>query len=156
MASKSTMEAPGLHRLSELDDEAAGWEPDLRGWDLWDPGGARVGQIEDLIVDPAAGKVRYFDVELDLQYAGTDVVRHVLVPVGVVARDEQEHRAVLRGIGREAILNAPGYTGLPVGRDYEVALRRAYATSGAADGDEADFYAHEHFEMGHFYGEERR
>lgn len=138
-----------LCRLDACDDyAAAGWETDLRGLDLVDTDGTRLGQIRDLIVDPGAGAVRYVDVMLDLQFADTDNVRHTLIPIGVVEFDgDDEHHAVLRGADRTVLLEAPSYTGIPIGRDYEEALRRLYTADEAGTAAPADFYAHDHFDV---------
>ena len=56
----------GLAPLSELDGfKVAEGDPDIRGWDVLASDGSKVGEVEDLVVDTAAMKVRYIDVELD-------------------------------------------------------------------------------------------
>lgn len=40
-------------------------DPDVRGWEVVGGDGARIGTVNDLLVDTVAGKVRYLDIELD-------------------------------------------------------------------------------------------
>jgi hypothetical protein len=48
-----------LRRLSDADYEVAPGEPDVRGWRVIAANDEQLGTIVDLIIDPAAGKVRY-------------------------------------------------------------------------------------------------
>ena len=40
-------------------------DPDVRGWEVAGGDGLRIGVVNDLLVDTAAGKARYLDIELD-------------------------------------------------------------------------------------------
>lgn len=40
-------------------------EPDVRGWDVIGHDGQRIGEVDDLLVDTASGRVRYLDVDLE-------------------------------------------------------------------------------------------
>lgn len=40
-------------------------DPDVRGWEVAGGDNLRIGTVNDLLVDTAAGKVRYLDIELD-------------------------------------------------------------------------------------------
>lgn len=42
----------------------AGDEPDVRGWTVFDSDGRRMGEVDDLLLDTASGRVRYLDVDL--------------------------------------------------------------------------------------------
>ncbi len=140
---------PARHRLFRLtdldDDKVAGREPDVRGWDLYDEEGTRLGQVEELIVDADARRVRYLDVELDLKFARTDNVVHRLVPVGLARLDEQAHHVLLNRTGRDGLLRTPAYSREdPVEREYEMALRRAYAPADPSPGaTTTGFYDHD-------------
>src|SRR5690606_2345715 len=54
-------------------------EPDLRGWNVFGADGERAGKVADLLVDPAAMKIAYLEVDLydDLFSFRDD--RHVLI-----------------------------------------------------------------------------
>jgi len=65
-------QAAGTDRLSRLRDlhgyEVADGYPDIRGWDVKTSDGATIGEVEDLIVDLQALRVRYVVVELARQF----------------------------------------------------------------------------------------
>lgn len=68
---------PGsLERLSDADYEIAPGEPDVRGWRVVLGRDEAVGEVDDLIIDPAASKVRYLDVDLDRDPAVKEEVLH--------------------------------------------------------------------------------
>jgi hypothetical protein len=53
-------------------------EPDVRGWEVAGGDGVRIGTVNDLLVDTAAGKVRYLDIELD------PLIDQAAVPAGEI------------------------------------------------------------------------
>ncbi len=55
--------------------------PDPRGWNVFGSDGERVGTVTQLLVDPAALKVRYLDVDLSEDLFQLRDDRHVLVPI---------------------------------------------------------------------------
>lgn len=64
----------GLTRLSGLNDyRVSSEDPDPRGWSVVTTTGTRVGEVEDLVVDTTAMKVRFFEVRLD-RAGGTDEI----------------------------------------------------------------------------------
>src|SRR5918911_1449462 len=117
------MQPGGLVLLSETNDlKVAEGNPDVRGWDVLASDGSEVGEVKDLLVEPAAMKVRYLVVELDDEVAGTDDHR-VLIPVGAARLDENDDNVLLGGITREALLGFPPYREGQFTRDYEDSLR---------------------------------
>lgn len=55
-------------RLAHLEGsgyKVAEGDPDVRGWDVMDRDGSRIGEVDDLLVDTEALKVRYLEVRLD-------------------------------------------------------------------------------------------
>src|SRR5437868_2574225 len=93
---------PSLVRLSDADYQVAPGEQDVRNWEVCLASDEKVGEVDDLIIDPAAGKVRYLDVELDHEAVGWDNDRHVLVPIASAQLDTNEEEVVLNGMTREA------------------------------------------------------
>lgn len=74
--------------LSALDDyEVADGYPEIRGWDVHDADHRSIGRVHDLLVDVAALRVRYLDVELAPRFATTEADRRVLIPVERVDLD---------------------------------------------------------------------
>lgn len=56
-----------LARLSKLRGfTVAHGDPDVRGWHVFASDGHRIGEVHDLLVDTQALKVRYLDVEMDV------------------------------------------------------------------------------------------
>jgi photosynthetic reaction center H subunit len=101
--------SPSLTRMSNADFEVAPNEPDVRGWSVVLGNDEAIGEVDDLIIDPSAGKVRYLDVDLDTQTLGLDCNRHVLVPVSNAQLDREEEEVVLSGMSRAAVLKLPEY-----------------------------------------------
>src|SRR5918997_3748867 len=52
----------GLVRLGDSDFVSANPEDDLRGKDVYDPGGQRIGSVEDLYIDRKEREVRFLEV----------------------------------------------------------------------------------------------
>lgn len=106
-----------LKRLGEFGEyEVADGEPDPRGWRVLSSEGERIGDIDDLIVDTSALKVRYLDCDLDesgLNLSGSDRDRHVLIPVGFASLNRAD-REVRVGVNRDDVLNLPEYRGGPL------------------------------------------
>jgi hypothetical protein len=123
-------ELGGLRRLSELDDyRVAKGAPDPRGWPVAAADGGEVGRVRDLIVDTAAQRVRYLDVELDAAAPGTGE-RHVLLPIGRARLDESDDRVLVDSLGAAGIDALPRYDGLAFDRQYESAVRRGFFPDG--------------------------
>jgi hypothetical protein len=112
-------DATRLRPLRELPNVAfAPGEPDVRGWPVEVADGARVGTVEDVIVDVGGRQVRYV-----ILATGADA--QVLVPVGFLRVDASAR--LLRAPGLEADDPAalPRYGGGVVERADEEALRDA-------------------------------
>lgn len=147
----------GLVPLDEADDyKIAEGNPDPRGWDVV-ASGTKVGEVDMLIADLGAMKVRYLDVELDKQFARTED-RHVLIPVGAARLDDDNDRVLLEGMTSETLLGLPLYTeGTPITRDFENTLReRLTGAPISASRAGSDYYEHEHFDENRFFGKRAR
>lgn len=88
--------------------------PDLRGWNVFGADGERLGQVDELLVDPATLKVRYLSVDLldDLFLLNDD--RHVLVPLELVDLKERGSDVWVRDLPAAEVARLPAYTGGPV------------------------------------------
>jgi len=107
----ATMSSQSLVRLSDANYDVASGEPDVRGWDVCLGTDEAIGKVKDLIIDPAAAKVRYLDVALDRKAVGLEKDRHVLVPIGGAQLDTKEEDVILSGMSRAALLKLPEYDG---------------------------------------------
>ncbi len=138
-----------LLQLKGSDYEVATGEPDIRGWDVRDETSKHIGEVEDLIFDPQARKVRYMVVKVDKEY-DKQSNRNVLVPIGLAELHRTDDDAFLQGVTPEKIAALPQYDGT-VTNDMETNIRNILAGIGGAalisgtGGNANDFYNHEHF-----------
>ncbi len=79
-----------LYPIDELKDfSIASGEPDVRGWEVRTLNGREVGEVEDLLIDPARGEVVMLEVDLDRSG------RHVNVPLRSVQLDREHHHIIV-------------------------------------------------------------
>jgi len=97
MADNFTM--GNLRRLSDANLDVAENEPDVRGWDVISSDGDELGEVDDLIVDTAAMKVRYLEIDADdVSDTGSD--HGLFVPMESVDIDQERKRVMVRGTAR--------------------------------------------------------
>lgn len=143
--------------LDQLDDfEVAEGDPDVRGWEVLSADGRRIGEVDNLLIDTGAMKVRYLDVDLeDDVAAGED--RHILVPIGYARLDESEDQVFVDALSSTDLNTMPVYDHGPISREYETSLRghfdRNFNTTGTATG--SDFYASDLYDSDRFYSSRR-
>jgi photosynthetic reaction center H subunit len=88
-----------IRPLSELDDyEVADGYPEIRGWEVRDAADRSIGYVYDLLVDVAAMRVRFLDVELAPKFATTEADRRVLVPMESIDLDGTGDQVLLPGV----------------------------------------------------------
>ncbi|HEX2190893.1 MAG TPA: PRC-barrel domain-containing protein [Longimicrobiaceae bacterium] len=149
--------------LDQLDDfKVADGDPDVRGWDVVASDGRKIGEVDQLLVDTAAMKVRYLDVDLDDDLVAGDASdRHVLIPIGYARLDENDDRVMVDQLASADVAGLPEYTHGPITRDFESTVRSRFdtgytaaATTTATDTDR-DFYGHDLYDDNRFYGARR-
>lgn len=147
----------GLHlrRLRDLTSfEVADGNPDVRGWAVRGADGRRFGQVHELIVDIDALKVRYLDVELDDSLRINPHDRHILLPIGVAALDEDGDNVFVPSLTAERALDYPPYIEIQITRQYEEAMLRALNLPLPAAAP-ADFYNQPGYDDQLFYQRRR-
>lgn len=88
---RSPESTPALVPLSAMDDfEIVDGEPDIRGWDVYTTEGQKLGEVEDLLVDPQQLKVRYIEVQLEDDVALDENHQYAVLPIGSARLDEDE------------------------------------------------------------------
>lgn len=148
--------------LDQLDDfKVAEGDPDIRGWEVIASDGQRVGEVDQLLVDTLAMKVRYLDVDVsdDLR-GGSAADRHVLIPIGYARLDENDDRVIVDQLASTDVAGLPVYTHGPLTRDFESTLRQRFdtgyqATGTSADDSSEDFYSDEMYDQERLYGGRR-
>ena len=97
-----------LQELDRSDFEIVKGEPDIRGWDVKDAAGQKIGEVEDLIVDAREKKVRYMVVDLD---DGKLKIKHrkVLVPIGLAELDSKHDDVLTPKVSPEQFAELPEY-----------------------------------------------
>jgi uncharacterized protein (TIGR02271 family) len=88
---RDQFEDRGLQRLSKSSDYAvAPNEADVRGWTVVGRDGERIGEVDDLLIDPARMKVAQLDVDIK----GGD---HISVPAEEVEIDRARREVRIQG-----------------------------------------------------------
>lgn len=117
--------------LDQLDDfKVADGDPDIRGWDVISSDGRKIGEVDQLLVDTNAMKVRYLDVDLDGELLGGSASdRHVLIPIGYARLDDADDRVIVDQLASSDVAGLPEYTQGPLTRDFESSVRQRFDTS---------------------------
>jgi photosynthetic reaction center H subunit len=154
------MNAEYGERIVSLDDAGdfriAEGDPDVRGWDVLSADGKRIGSVDDLLIDTAAMKVRYLDVEVDDDLLATGRDRHVLVPIGYARLERDDNRIVIDSLNSDDVSNLPAYGGDRLTRDYEDSVRSGFDQSYRAKARSAtDFYDDPLFDDRRFFDPRR-
>jgi len=169
--------APQIAPLKELKDyKVASDDPDVRGWKVRGRDGREIGEVHDLLVDTAAMRVRYLDVELDRDLlaslppvpgvAHTGALmehRHVLVPIGTARLDDDHNDVHIESLDANDVAVLPPYDHKAFSRDYENGVRqrwdRNYAPPAPAPGaayPDQNYYAGDLYDDERFYGPRRK
>lgn len=146
-----------LEELSKSNFEIADHQPDILGWEVLSADGEELGEVEDLIFDREARKVRYLVVSLEIDELEDS--RLILIPIGVVGLDEDEDEVVIPAQLIPVLTTLPVYKpGSTISPAEELAVRYAFMGlegtvlegSDIYESHPEDFYAHEHFSDTHF------
>lgn len=150
-----------LQKLSGSDYEMQDGQPDIRGWDVKNDSGKKLGEVEELIFDVQSQKVRYLVLDLEDNELDIDD-REVLVPIGIAQLHEEDDDVILPGVTAEQLSSLPEYDEDRFDEDAERSTRNVFGALGAgaaASGvtgmrstdKEGDFYEHEHFNDENLY-----
>jgi uncharacterized protein (TIGR02271 family) len=143
--------------LDELKDfQVAEGDPDVRGWEVLSADGRKIGEVDNLLVDRMAMKVRYLDVDIDDEHLTDGVDRHILVPIGHARLDEDSDHIFVDSLNSTNLIQIPAYSHEPLIREYETSLRqhfdRDFTTTPATN---TDFYAHDSYDSDRFFDTRR-
>jgi sporulation protein YlmC with PRC-barrel domain len=151
--------------LDDLDDfRVAGDDPDPRGWEVVAADGGRIGEVDDLLVDTGAMKVRYLDVGVD-DGVSAEPDRHVLVPIGYARIDRDHDRVIVDGLSSADLRAIPSYRHGPITRAFETDVRDSYrrgrapaqagASSDPTHAAHDEFYSDDSFDEAGFWAARR-
>lgn len=151
--------------LDELDDfSVAEGDPDVRGWDVLSADGRKIGQVDNLLVDTAAMKVRYLEVDVDDDVLEGSGDRHILVPIGYARLHEEDDQVLVDSLKSTDVMALPEYRQEPLTRAYESSVRERFDTgytdaagagAAAASTADTDFYAGSGYDQNRFFGSRR-
>lgn len=141
--------------LDEMDDfKVADGDPYVRGWEVHSSDGRKIGEVDNLLVDRAARKVRYLDVDLDDSIlSGED--RHILVPIGYARLDESDDQVHVEPLAASGFTDIPAYQHTNLTRDYEASLHGYFGREFTHPKADTDFYDHESYDDSRFFGSRR-
>jgi ferritin-like metal-binding protein YciE len=144
-----------LEELGHSDYEIRDGEPDITGWSVFNHEGNKIGEVQDMLFDPEARKVRY--IVLELQANGQDVLdddRLVLIPIGVAKLYTGEEQVTIPLASAEPLAGLPTYTSGSLTPETEMKIRQVFEGGSTAPYAHPQFYAHAHFNEDHFYNRE--
>ncbi|HLM68775.1 MAG TPA: PRC-barrel domain-containing protein, partial [Longimicrobium sp.] len=114
--------------LGRLNDyKVAEGDPDVRGWEVMASDGRKIGEVEELLVDTTAMKVRYLEVDVDntlmADTAGAGD-RHVLIPIGYARLERERDSITVDALSSADLHTIPAYDRTSgVTREHETAVR---------------------------------
>jgi sporulation protein YlmC with PRC-barrel domain len=151
-----TMKHRRLQELDRSDFEIVKGEHDIRGWDVKNFSGQKIGEVEELIVDAQQKKVRYMIVDMDDNELKLDH-RKVLIPIGLAELHEKEDDVILPNVQAEQFRSLPEYDKNNLNPEVErricAAFGRSNETTGVTNAEEhhPEFYKHDYFNDDNLY-----
>ncbi len=151
-----------LQELGGSDFEIADGQPDIRGWDVKDENGKKIGEVDELIFDVQSLKVRYIVLDLEGNVLDLDT-RDVLVPIGIAQLHDKDDDVLLPRVTAQQLKSLPEYEEGSLTPDVENKVRNVFAgvggaaLTGAALMSDTDinhddvFYDHDHFNEDNLY-----
>ncbi|RNI21869.1 DUF2382 domain-containing protein [Rufibacter latericius] len=146
-----------LQELGGSDFEIADNQPNIKGWTVKDSSGQTIGEVDELIFDVQARKVRYMVVDLEGNVLDLDT-RDVLVPIGIAELQDDGNNVILPNVTADQLRSLPTYEKGRFDREHESSIRSIFSGAGAAAAgagaaltgsnratDRDGFYEHDHF-----------
>jgi sporulation protein YlmC with PRC-barrel domain len=144
-----------LVELRKSNFEIVKGDADIRGWKVKDLEGRRIGDIQDLILDPVEKKVRYMVVDLDKNDFKWDD-KKVLIPIGLAEIHRKDDDVILPNVNAAHIGSIPEYDHDRLDGNYERQI--CYSLGMAKDKShvegldpEPEFYKHDYYNDDNLY-----
>lgn len=113
--------------LDQLKDfRVAEGDPDVRGWEVLSADGRRIGEVDNLLIDRMAMKVRYLDVDIDDEHIGDGADRHILIPIGYARLNQDDDQIFVDSLNSANLAEIPAYSHEPLTPEYETSIRRYF------------------------------
>lgn len=125
------MNNPVLRRLCDLPTfEMATGDPDPRGWAVRGSDGQAFGVVHELLVDPAAQRVLYLDVQLEPGLPGVPTpLPHadprILLPLAAVNLDAEGSSVFVTALSRDTVAHYPPFVDFMLPPDFDAAMQHA-------------------------------
>ncbi|WP_231862219.1 DUF2382 domain-containing protein [Rufibacter sp. DG15C] len=120
-----------LQELGGSDYEIVDDQPNIKGWTVKNQQGQTIGEVEELIFDVNARKVRYMVVDLEGSMLDLEP-RDVLVPIGMAQLHESDDDVILPSVTVEQFRALPTYEKGHFGREIEDSVKNVFEGLGAA------------------------
>lgn len=146
-------------RLQELDRSdfvIVDGEPDIRGWDVKNASGHKIGEVEELIVDAQQKRVRYMVVDLDDNELKLDH-RKVLIPIGMAELEKDDDDVILPNVQAEHFRSLPDYDRNNLTPETERDICKVFGRADTAmtpttsEEHHTDFYRHDYYSADNLY-----
>jgi hypothetical protein len=156
MANKLRNTEYPLTELHRSGYEVADGYPDIRGWNILNGLGQKIGEVVELIFDPLSNSVRYLVVHIEGKPINL-ISRDVLVPIGLAQLVEETGIISMPTITLGHLALLPTYKRSEFNRAFERSVRGVFSGEKEIITEEADeivnpgFYEHDHFNQQRFY-----
>lgn len=149
----------GLQELGSSHFEIKDEQPNIINWKVKNDFDQIIGEVDELIFDPQALKVRYIVIDLEDNEWGMDA-RMIMVPIGLAELDNENDHVILPGVTLDQILLLPNYDKDDLTAETETAIRTVFLETGIINevpesAHTDDFYSHEHFNQERLYRRRR-
>lgn len=106
--STSETKMNGLQELGGSNYEMADGQEDIRGWDVRNAAGNRLGDVDELLFDEVNQKIRYIVLDMDDNEVELSD-RKVLIPIGLAELHEKDDDVILNTVTNEQLESLAEY-----------------------------------------------
>jgi sporulation protein YlmC with PRC-barrel domain len=145
-----------LTELKESGFEIVEGDPDIRGWDVRNSVGKRIGKVDELVLDTLNKKVRYMVVDLHKNDLDLND-RKVLFPIGLAELHKDDDDVILPQVNTSQLTELPEYEkdrlDVDVEREICKTLGRKQETTETNGGltPDPEFYKHDYYNDDNLY-----
>jgi hypothetical protein len=160
-----------LYYLHELSDyKVADDDADVRDWEVIDANKRTIGKVDGLLVNKAAERVVYLDVEVDTslieaghetyatpankgvhEFLNAEGENHLIIPIGMVTLDEDNKKVHSNQIDYTTFAKTKRFKkGVDLERSYELTILPHYSPGNKFDeesGSDNQFYNRKEFNL---------